>query len=85
MEVGVAGVARLDRAALFRLSEQAASSHRLRMNRDLHAPVPSGHVAGRVLAEGSTRFHGDLTVPRQFPGRAGIIHVQSSLMEGVCP
>jgi cupin fold WbuC family metalloprotein len=65
MEVGVAGVARLDRAALDRLSREAASSPRLRKNRNLHAMEDSVHRLFNAIEPGSyIRPHRHLHPPK---------------------
>jgi cupin fold WbuC family metalloprotein len=65
MEVGVAGVARLDRAALDRLSVEAASSPRLRKNRNLHAMEEPVHRLFNAIEPGSyIRPHRHLHPPK---------------------
>jgi cupin fold WbuC family metalloprotein len=53
MDVGVAGVARLSRAALDRLSKEAASSPRLRKNRNLHEMEDPVHRLFNAIEPGS--------------------------------
>jgi cupin fold WbuC family metalloprotein len=65
MEVGVAGVVRLGRTALDRLSEQAASSTRLRRNRNLHAMEDPVHRLFNAIEPGSyIRPHRHLHPPK---------------------
>jgi cupin fold WbuC family metalloprotein len=65
MEVGVAGVVRLDRTALHRLSKEAASSPRLRMNRNLHLMEDPVHRLFNAIEPGSyVRPHRHLHPPK---------------------
>lgn len=65
MEVGVAGVARLSRAALDRLSVQAASSPRLRANQNVHAMEDPVHRLFNAIEPGSyIRPHRHLSPPK---------------------
>lgn len=65
MEVGVAGVVRLDRTALHRLSREAVSSPRLRMNRNLHAMEDPVHRLLNAIEPGSyIRPHRHLHPPK---------------------
>ena len=65
MEVGVAGVVRLDRTALHRLSEKAASSPRLRTNRNLHSMEDPVHRLFNAIEPGSyIRPHRHLHPPK---------------------
>ncbi|MBK9065055.1 MAG: WbuC family cupin fold metalloprotein [Acidobacteria bacterium] len=65
MEVGVAGVVRLDRIALHRLSKAAVSSPRLRQNRNLHAMEDSVHRLLNAIEPGSyIRPHRHLHPPK---------------------
>jgi cupin fold WbuC family metalloprotein len=65
MEVGVAGVVRLDRTALHRLSEKAASSPRLRLNRNLHLMEDPVHRLFNAIEPGSyIRPHRHLHPPK---------------------
>ena len=65
MEVGVAGVARLSRATLDRLRNEAASSPRLRMNGNLHAMEDPVHRLFNAIEPGSyIRPHRHLHPPK---------------------
>ncbi len=65
MEVGVAGVVRLDRIALHRLSKEAALSPRLRTNRNLHAMDDRVHRLFNAIEPGSyIRPHRHLHPPK---------------------
>ncbi len=65
MEDGVAGVARLSRAALDRLSKEAASTPRLRKNRNLHAMEDHVHRLFNAIEPGSyIRPHRHLDPPK---------------------
>jgi cupin fold WbuC family metalloprotein len=65
MEVGVAGVVRLDRIALHSLSEEAVASPRLRMNRNLHAMEDPVHRLFNAIEPGSyIRPHRHLHPPK---------------------
>ena len=65
MDVGVAGVARLSRAALDRLSKEAASSPRLRKNRNLHEMEDPVHRLFNAIEPGSyIRPHRHLHPPK---------------------
>lgn len=65
MEVGVAGVARLSRAALDRLSAEAASSPRRRRNENLHAMEDPVHRLFNAIEPGSyIRPHRHLHPPK---------------------
>jgi cupin fold WbuC family metalloprotein len=65
MEVGVAGVVRLDRTALHRLSEEAASSPRLRRNLNLHLMEDPVHRLFNAIEPGSyIRPHRHLHPPK---------------------
>ena len=65
MDVGVAGVARLSRAALDRLSKEASSSPRLRKNRNLHEMEDPVHRLFNAIEPGSyIRPHRHLHPPK---------------------
>ncbi len=65
MEIGVAGVARLSRAALDRLSVQAASSPRLRANQNVHVMEDPVHRLFNAIEPGSyIRPHRHLNPPK---------------------
>jgi cupin fold WbuC family metalloprotein len=91
MEVGVAGVARLSRAALHRLSNEAASSPRLRMNRNLHAMEDPVHrLFNAIEPESYIRPHRHLHPPKSetmvvMAGRLGFLafHDDGSVAEQV--
>lgn len=65
MEVGVAGVVRLSRNLLQRVSSEAASSPRLRKNRNLHAMEDPVHRLFNAIEPGSyIRPHRHLHPPK---------------------
>jgi cupin fold WbuC family metalloprotein len=65
MELGVAGVTRMSRAALHNLSSEASSSPRLRRNRNLHAMEDPVHRLFNAIEPGSyIRPHRHLHPPK---------------------
>ncbi len=91
MEVGVAGVARLSRVALDRLSVQAVSSPRLRANRNLHLMEDPVHRLFNAIEPGSyIRPHRHLNPPKTetmilVAGRLGFLafHDDGSVAERI--